>query len=145
MAFKFETKSIWNGADVLAKDKSANQKSLLKTGIKIESDAVLLCPFRFGRLRGSISVQMKNFEHKNPDSGKAQPGDFISKPNKENEALVGTNVNYARYQEYGTVKMAPQPFMRPALDLNRGIAPEIFKKQYSQEYQDYLRERKKFG
>lgn len=28
--------------------------------------------------------------------------------------VVGTNVHYAPYQEFGTYKMSPNPFMRPA-------------------------------
>lgn len=35
------------------------------------------------------------------------------------EVLVGTNVEYARYPEFGTSKMAARPFVRPALDENR--------------------------
>jgi HK97 gp10 family phage protein len=31
---------------------------------------------------------------------------------------VSTSVRYAVYQEYGTSKMAPQPFMGPALEAN---------------------------
>jgi len=30
--------------------------------------------------------------------------------------IVGTNVHYGLYQEYGTYKMAAQPFLRPATD-----------------------------
>jgi HK97 gp10 family phage protein len=36
----------------------------------------------------------------------------------KNGAYVGTNVNYAIYQEFGTYKMKAQPFMRPAFDKN---------------------------
>ncbi len=32
-------------------------------------------------------------------------------------AIVGSGVEYAVYQEYGTRKMAAQPFLRPAVDI----------------------------
>lgn len=33
--------------------------------------------------------------------------------------VVGTNVEYALYNEYGTYKMAAQPHVRPAIDATR--------------------------
>lgn len=33
---------------------------------------------------------------------------------------VGTNVEYAIFLEWGTRKMAPRPFMRPAVEKSRG-------------------------
>jgi len=32
---------------------------------------------------------------------------------------VGTNLETAKYLEYGTTKMQPRPFMNPAVDMNR--------------------------
>lgn len=32
------------------------------------------------------------------------------------EYVVGTNVSYAAYVEFGTYKMASQPYLRPAVD-----------------------------
>lgn len=41
---------------------------------------------------------------------------------------AGTNVDYARHLEFGTVNMPPRPFMRPALRNNRaGIQREFNK------------------
>jgi HK97 gp10 family phage protein len=50
-----------------------------------------------------------------------------------NGAAVGTDVEYAIYQEFGTYKMAAQPFLIPALKENektiiREIALEVNKK-----------------
>ena len=33
------------------------------------------------------------------------------------EAYVGTNLEYAPYQEFGTRTMTPQPYLRPAIDV----------------------------
>lgn len=41
----------------------------------------------------------------------------VSEP--EVVALVGTNVEYARYLEFGTERMQARPFLRPAVAKNR--------------------------
>jgi HK97 gp10 family phage protein len=46
------------------------------------------------------------------------------------ERTVGTDVRYARFVEFGTSVMAPEPFLRPALDVSieeieNGIAERI--------------------
>jgi len=38
----------------------------------------------------------------------------------KNGAIVGTPVEYAIYQEFGTRKMNAQPFLRPAMDVVSG-------------------------
>jgi HK97 gp10 family phage protein len=43
-------------------------------------------------------------------------------------ARVGTNVEYAPCQEFGTYKMDPQPFLRPARDEMQNKAESIVKK-----------------
>ncbi len=79
-----------------AKNKENIQKELLRIAHLIRNEAVIRCPVDTGRLRASIIVS--------------------EEPNK---VIVGTNVKYAPYVEYGTYKMNPQPFMRPAYDLIR--------------------------
>lgn len=36
--------------------------------------------------------------------------------NGKDEAYVGTNVEYGKYVEYGTSKMAPRPFLKQAVN-----------------------------
>lgn len=43
------------------------------------------------------------------------------------KAPVGTNVEYGYYLEIGTSKMAPRPFLRPALRRTRRKVVKIFK------------------
>ena len=43
-------------------------------------------------------------------------------------AEIGTTLDYGRYQEYGTRKMPPQPFLRPALDVARKSVKGVIKK-----------------
>lgn len=63
----------------------------------VEGEAKLRAPVDTGALRSSIrATEIKSTEYS-----------------------VGTNLDYAIWQEYGTSRMAAQPYMRPALNLNR--------------------------
>jgi HK97 gp10 family phage protein len=70
----------------------------------------LLAPTRTN-LRGSI--------RRNPLNGSYKNG-----------ATVGTNVEYAIYQEFGTYKMSPQPFLIPALKKNEKAIIKMISKKY---------------
>lgn len=70
---------------------------LLQAVQRVERRAKQLAPVDTGRLRSSIT------------SGLAEDGSTVA-------GLVGTDVDYAVHVEYGTYRMAPQPFMRPALE-----------------------------
>ena len=92
-----------------------------------ESAAKDLCPVDTGLLRNSITHgaaggKMSASSYSN-DAGTAS-GEYASQdiPKDENGAnyvvVIGTNVQYAVYQELGTSKMSPQPFLRPAIEGN---------------------------
>ncbi len=85
--------------------KDAVQKSLTEAATIVEATAVTLAPYKTGTLRNSITKKVGN-----------------------EYAIVGTNLDYAIYVEYGTAKMSARPFMRPALDNNRNRIVKIFKK-----------------
>lgn len=90
-------------ADVLATLEDAQEimpelnDAVRNTAFKIEASAKRAAPVDTGRLRGSITTKFKS-SNTNP------------------EAEVGTNVEYAPYVEYGTIKMAGKPFLNPAYD-----------------------------
>lgn len=71
--------------------KSAFARALERIGMQAEGYAKDLCPVDTGNLRNSIT---------HTSDGKA--------------AYIGTNVTYGKYVELGTVKMAAQPYLRPA-------------------------------
>ena len=62
----------------------------------VQATAKDIAPVDTGRLRDSIRAK-------------------VGKRNGEVIGSVGTNVEYAPYQEFGTTRMLPQPFLRPAL------------------------------
>lgn len=70
-------------------------KALETIGLEAEGYAIKKCPVGLtGRLRGSIT------------HGVSQ---------EEQCAYIGTNVEYAPYVEYGTVKMKARPYLKPAI------------------------------
>lgn len=80
--------------------------ALEETGILVEGRAATLAPVDTGLLRKSIThrvIERKGYP----------------------VAQVGTNVEYAPFQELGTSKMAPQPFLMPALNQSRMGVNEV--------------------
>jgi HK97 gp10 family phage protein len=69
---------------------------LAAAAVKVERQAKRLSPVDTGRLRNSITWELRTDAR----------GLY---------AAVGTNVEYAPYVEFGTSKMSAQPFLRPAL------------------------------
>jgi HK97 gp10 family phage protein len=79
-------------------------KALTSLAIKVQRQAKRLAPVDTGYLRGSIVWTLAT------ESGRLF-------------ALVGSNVEYAWYQEFGTMRMVAHPFLRPALASVLRLAP----------------------
>lgn len=71
-------------------------KEILRRTLAVERAAKRLCPVDTGRLRSSITHE-------------------IQKDGRGLVGVVGTNVSYAAYVEFGTSRMRAQPYLRPAL------------------------------
>ncbi|HJK81933.1 MAG TPA: HK97 gp10 family phage protein [Methanocorpusculum sp.] len=82
--------------------------ALMRGGMIIEADAQRRCPVDTERLRTSLTTDVER-------EGETT---FVLK--------VGTNVEYASFVEYGTSRMAAQPFLRPAVDAKaKDVVDEI--------------------
>lgn len=97
------------------------ENSLVAGGLLISNSAKNKAPYKTGTLRRSIHVGGHTAESAPDFTPKDVAGsysDIGGNQNDENSAsvLIGTNLEYAKYQEYGTSKMAARPFLRPALD-----------------------------
>lgn len=68
-----------------------------KVAFDIEASAKAAAPVDTGHLKNSISTDVDGLT-----------------------AEIGPTASYAMYQEYGTSRMRPQPFMGPAVDANEG-------------------------
>jgi len=81
-----------NTRKLLSKIDAEIQDRFLKSALLVERDAKRNCPVKTGRLKRSISHIIE-----------------------KDKAIVGTNVEYAKYVEGGTRRMAARPFLRKAL------------------------------
>ncbi|GCE49197.1 HK97 gp10 family phage protein [Thermosporothrix hazakensis] len=82
------------------------EQELLATGKECKNEAQKRVPVRTGRLKNSISYEQTD----------------------RYEVLVGTNVEYAPYVEFGTRKMQAQPYLLPAFEISRKGLVERLKK-----------------
>ena len=83
-----------NSKEVSDNIKAALLRGLETCGLAAEGYAKKLAPVDTGNLRNSITHEL--------DDG-------------EPAAYIGTNVEYAPYQELGTINMTANPFLKPAV------------------------------
>lgn len=95
-------KGLYERLDEVARLKGL-QKGLTIATARVEGTAKDLCPVDDGTLRASITSKVEG-----------------------EVGIVGTNVEYAPYVEFGTSKMGAQPYLFPALELERdNVAKDI--------------------
>lgn len=92
--------------EVTAKIRANAALAIAKGATDIEAHAKALAPVDTGLLRNSIHSEQKG----------------------ELEWEVESPVHYSVYQEYGTSRMAPQPFMTPASEMVRPKLAEAFRR-----------------
>lgn len=106
---------------------SGTKKGMIQVAVAVVGSAKSLAPVALkngGLLRGSIMW-------KSPDGiGGNEQGNVLSTTVSNDEVIVGTTTEYAIYQEYGTRKMAAQPYLRPAIEeiTNGNTAQNAMKK-----------------
>lgn len=93
---------------ILAKLENAQKRGLIEAGMLIAQRAADIAPIDTGRLKRSITQGM-------PER-RAQGVMTID---------VGTNVEYAPYQEFGTSKMKAQPYLIPAMQKSKEEAAQL--------------------
>ena len=98
--------------------------ALTETGIILVKAAKFRAPVDTGRLRGSITYATRTT--RNGVDSKAKPEDGISHDGSGNTVMIGSNVEYARRQEYGIGKMPGKAYMRGALESNREAIKGLF-------------------
>lgn len=108
------------------------EKVLTMWGMEAESAAKKLCPVDTGLLRNSITWALAG-QGVNSPSYKANDGSASGSYSGQAQAdqggprhvYVGSNVEYAPYQELGTSRMRAQPFLGPAIEKNQAHFREI--------------------
>lgn len=96
--------------------------ALEKIGLRAETHAKEKCTVDTGLLRNSITHALDGestaiSEYK--DNAGKQKGAYRGNAPKESSGkrvvIIGTNVEYAPYVEYGTSKQKAQPYLKPAV------------------------------
>lgn len=101
------TRKFDRSAQVLAALTNAAHQGLRETALFIEARAEALVPVDTGRLRGTIEAE---------ETGR------LEMEVQEGEGLVP---NYGVFQEFGTVRMAPQPHLTPAAQEGERVFGEL--------------------
>ena len=91
--------------------------------------AAALAPERTGRLGFSIAVSEKRTRRARKEEGKRPDGITMS---MGPAAGLGT-LNYAAFDEFGTIDTPPQPYMRPAWDAGASGALDYVKENLAAE------------
>lgn len=96
---------------------------MIRGGLIIEGDAKRMCPVDTGRLRASISTNWDDSGfYRAPVEPPAHEADGVSQPTRGEGDIaivrIGTNIEYGIYQELGTRRMQPHPFLYPAVMMN---------------------------
>lgn len=122
-----------NSAALDKKLEAAIKRALTMIGGTIETAAKERCQVDTGLLRNSITYALggspphtSRYTDKNREQQGEYNGTAPKDDNGEYSVYVGTNVQYAPYQELGTVKMPNgNPFLRPAIEANREAMKQI--------------------
>jgi len=88
-----------------------NETSILETCIRVTAQAKSLSPVDNGLLGNSIMYKT------GLKSGGNTEGKELTITPRLDEGYVGSNTEYAVYQEFGTRNMDAQPYLRPAVDI----------------------------
>jgi HK97 gp10 family phage protein len=92
-----------------------NEQSLIEISERVVSEAKNFAPVDKGQLANGIMYKTSIKEGGFNDSGGEDAEKKISAVPQSGESFVGTAVEHGIYQEFGTKKIAPNPFMRPSL------------------------------
>jgi HK97 gp10 family phage protein len=121
------------------------KESILQTAIRVHAGATSKAPADTGALRNSIMWRTSwDGDGGFNSQGGARADEKLTERPGEDEAIVGSGMSYATYQEFGTRYMKAQPYMRPAGDEVRGsTAAEIGKKYGREAMEEEFKRRKK--
>jgi hypothetical protein len=125
----------WDGDIIKRRAQALMSKSTFEIGLFVEGQAKLLSPVKSGRLKGSIHT--KSWDGQQTEPLKSE--DAISQPSGTFDTHVGTNLEYAPYIEYGTLRSEAQAYLRPALDIAYGRVPTIVERNGKIYFEEYLK------
>lgn len=116
----------------------ANNNALLELAERGVSQAKAFADFnkgyQTGQTRNSIQYKLANGKEGGFNDGTGKKAVTKLDTPRKGEAIVGATTEHAVYVEFGTRKMAPQPFLRPSLAIIAGDAPDVVAKKTIAEF-----------
>ena len=103
--------------DAKAAVKEGTKAGMIECAIKVVSQAKAITPVQQGRLRNSIMWKSSDKEG-GLNNGGGEKAQALESKAGDMDVLVGSNVEYSTYQEFGTRNMPPQPFLRPSIAIH---------------------------
>lgn len=126
------------------KTRAALVLALRKIGLMAESNVMNLAPVDTGFLKNSITHGLgglntsKSTYHADDMERKPGYGHYKGRFPVDDAnhvtLYVGTNVDYAPYQELGTEKMKAQPFLRPGIEPHQAEFEKVIQDQLKEEF-----------
>lgn len=103
----------------ISKDVESNAVMvLLEAGEAVRQDAME--SIRRGTIRGAGHIPAPAGQPPNGDTGRLETSIVVQLRKTEKSVTVAATAPYAAAQEFGTVRAAARPFLRPALRRNKG-------------------------
>jgi len=114
--------------DVEDKVGKAVRQGLVDSVTDIAHDAIELCVVDTGHNRRSIAYKVENKAVRtgNPEAGE-KPFETGEPDLKTLEGAIYSTSGYGGYLETGTARMDPQPYIKPAFDMNKSKLPNNIK------------------
>ena len=123
IVFKIEANNI----DTIKETaKEAINKAMNEIGLQAQNYISMNCPFETGRLAGSITYATKT--ERQEVRAPAKSGDAVQGAPPENGVIIGTNVEYAGYLEFGTSRIDAMPYIKPNIEAHMGEFKDTLQK-----------------
>lgn len=129
-----------NRKEIVKELDQATKRALTAVGMQAVTDIISKgdFPVDTGLLRNSITFAVSGespaiSSYSASKGGKSGEYNGTAPDDKVPAVYIGTNVEYAKYVQYGTSKMAPRDFMYAPLKANIGHYKEILNKYIKQE------------
>lgn len=127
--------------DVPKAIQEGNDRALLILVSRVTSFAKTKAPVKSGQLRNSIMGRVEKQDFGFNQSGKKPAPSEITEKARQGEGYVGSNILHAIYNEFGTRKMAAEPFLRLAIavEANGAKAKEAVRKYQNEAVKEGMR------